>query len=222
MSGKNICPVKKEGKASLLEGSNDNAIRKCTLSKKGEMKPPAMSAFHLDCVAEAEENLWDGPFQVPHHLTELFHKSTEQFKPEDKYQVARLLLKYEKCFAKSPTDLGKFSINKHAINTGGATTIRQPMRRTPKQFEAEEEKHLRDQVESGVIRPSNSLWNSPTVLVGKKDGGVRWCIDYRELNDVTIKDSYPLHRINMCLVLPLLRQNVLYSRSQVGILAAGS
>jgi hypothetical protein len=55
-----------------LEGSNDYAIRKCTLSKKGEMKPPAMPEFHLDCVAEAEENLWDGAFQVPLEINRTF------------------------------------------------------------------------------------------------------------------------------------------------------
>ena len=50
--------------------------------------------------------------------------------------------------------------------------------------------------EAGVIQPSNSPWASPIVLVRKKDGTYRCCVDYRELNAVTKPDSYPLPRID--------------------------
>ena len=54
-------------------------------------------------------------------------------------------------------------------------------------------------MEAGVIVPSKSPWASPVVLVRKKDCSVRWCIDYRKVNDVTIKDAYPLPKISQCL-----------------------
>ncbi|KAK3084611.1 hypothetical protein FSP39_016239 [Pinctada imbricata] len=73
------------------------------------------------------------------------------------------------------------------------------MRRTPMGFEKEEEAHLNKMLESGVIQPSNSEWASVPVLVRKKDGNMRWCIDYRKLNSVTVKDVYPLPLIEECM-----------------------
>ena len=49
---------------------------------------------------------------------------------------------------------------------------------------------------AGIIEPSSSAWSSPIVFVTKKDGSIRYCIDYRKLNEVSRKDSYPLPRID--------------------------
>ena len=77
--------------------------------------------------------------------------------------------------------------------------MRQPLRRTPQAFEGEEEEYIQEQVAAGVIQPSSLAWSSPIVTVRKKTGDVRVCIDYRKLNERTIKDAYPLPRIDMCL-----------------------
>ena len=51
----------------------------------------------------------------------------------------------------------------------------------------------------GIIEPLSSPWSSPVILVKKKDGTIRFCVDYRKVNGVTVKDSYPLPRIEDCL-----------------------
>ena len=55
--------------------------------------------------------------------------------------------------------------------------------------------HVNDMLQAGAIRPSSSPWCNAVVLVWKKDGGLRFCIDFRKLNARTKKDSYPLPHI---------------------------
>ena len=60
---------------------------------------------------------------------------------------------------------------------------------------AELKEQLQELLDKGYVRPSSSPWGAPVIFVPKKDGTQRMCIDYRALNDVTIKNKYPLPRI---------------------------
>ena len=137
--------------------------------------------------------------EMPKHLKDLFSESSPNLVHKEKIKLANLLIKYQDSFAKSRTEYGKCSVLKHRIDTAEAAPVRQPLRRTPQAFEKEEEKYIQEQLEAGVIQPSSSAWSSPIVMVRKKTGDVRVCIDYRKLNERTIKDAYPLPRIDMCL-----------------------
>lgn len=83
----------------------------------------------------------------------------------------------------------------HRINTGSA----QPIRQKPYRVSPAEREIISEQVEmltKGVIQESSSPWAAPVILVKKKDGTWRFCVDYRRLNNVTKKDVYPLPRID--------------------------
>ncbi|GKD80049.1 putative reverse transcriptase domain-containing protein, partial [Tanacetum coccineum] len=75
-----------------------------------------------------------------------------------------------------------------------------PVARAPYRLAPSELKELADQLqellEKGFIRPSSSPWGAPVLFVKKKDGSFRMCIDYRELNKLTVKNQYPLLRID--------------------------
>ena len=81
------------------------------------------------------------------------------------------------------------------IKTGDAHPIKQRPYRLPLTKRAVVEKEIDDMLNKGIIRPSYSPWASPITLVPKPDGSIRFCVDYRKLNAVTVEDSHPLPHI---------------------------
>ena len=92
--------------------------------------------------------------------------------------------------------MGRTTLVQHAINTGNAKPIRQPPSRLPFQQRQAVRELVSDMLKHGVVEPSNGPWSSPIVLVKKKDGTTRFCVDFRKVNDLTKKDAHPLPRID--------------------------
>ena len=111
-------------------------------------------------------------------------------------EVRHLLLRNREVFATKGKPLGRTDLVKHEIVTGDQAPIKQAVRRPPFHLRQEANDEVQKMLREGVIEPSCSPWASPVVLVRKKDGGLRYCLDYRKLNAVTRKDSYPLPRID--------------------------
>ena len=122
--------------------------------------------------------------------------SSEQLTEEESQTVAGLLHRHKDVFSLSEQDLGRTNLVTHNIDTGDARPIKQHPRRTSPSKHAEIERQVEDLLQRGIVKKSNSPWSSPVVLVTKKDGSQRFCVDYRQVNAVTVKDAYPLPRID--------------------------
>lgn len=128
----------------------------------------------------------------------VFEESKTYLQPDEQIKVAHLLNKYQHVFSKTKSDLGKTGLVKHTINTGLAPPIKQHPRKLPQVVQEEVNKEVDRLLEENIIEKSNGPWASPIVPVKKPDGSLRLAIDYRKLNAVTLKDSYPLPRIQDC------------------------
>ena len=133
---------------------------------------------------------------LPEYLRCMVADLHESLTPIEAYQLVQILLKHEKVFQHPDRPLGRSDIVQHSIDVQGHRPLKQPPRRLPYHKLEIVKAELDKMIKSGVIRDSTSPWASPIVLVTKKDGTTRFCIDYRRLNDVTRKDAFPLPRID--------------------------
>ena len=111
-------------------------------------------------------------------------------------ELKQFLKDNEDMFANDLDELGRTNFVQHTINTGNAEPIRHTLKQRPKVENEFIENEVRRMLKYGLIRPSDSPWAARVVLVAKKNGKLRFCLDYRELNSVTRKDAYPLPRID--------------------------
>ena len=115
----------------------------------------------------------------------------------DRQDVLNLLREFSPMWS---GELGTVKATQHRIDLiDGAKPVYQPPYKagpTARQIEKEEVQRM---LAAGVIEPSMAEWASPVVLVPKPDGSKRFCIDYRRLNALTIRDSYPIPRMDECI-----------------------
>jgi len=133
------------------------------------------------------------------HLSTLMEGVDERVSKEQRVELIKILREYSDVFSKGELDLGETWLATHQIDTGDARPMRQTLRRQPCHLLDKIDEHVGKMVEAGQIEPSCSPCTSNIVVVSKKDGSLRFCVDYRKLNSVTRRDAYPLPRIDSCL-----------------------
>ena len=120
--------------------------------------------------------------------------------PENLQHEAKEMLKRNaRVFSKDDMDMGRTNLVRHQIKLTDPVPFKEAYRRIPPQMYDEVKAHIQEMLDLGAIRPSNSPWASAIVLVRKKDGRLRFCIDSRKLNNRTVKDAYSLPRIESIL-----------------------
>ena len=110
---------------------------------------------------------------IPEHIKDMFDRASARVGEDEAVALKLLLIKYRGVFAER--------VGRHLLLRG------------------RRKKHLKKLLDAGIISRGVSEWASPTVLVRKRDGTVRYCIDLRKVNEVTVKDRYPLAKISECI-----------------------
>lgn len=116
----------------------------------------------------------DSNKEVPREIVELLHNSEDLFE--------------------EPTDLppSRRGFDHHIPLLEGSQPVNKRPYRYPSYHKTAIEKMIQEMLDKGIIQPSSSPYSAPVVLVGKKDGSWRLCVDYRELNSQTIKNKFPI------------------------------
>lgn len=116
--------------------------------------------------------------------------------PEQKQLFRGILVAHQGAFAASEFDLGCTNLTSHRIVTTDNIPVTAPYRRVPPHELQTLKEHLQKLLEAGVIQESNSPYSAPVVIVHKRRGGIRLCVDYRALNAKSIRAAHPLPRID--------------------------
>ena len=150
-----------------------------------------VATFELNATEKIEEPS-NYEQREKHDYSQLPDLSDSILSTDDKVKFRDLFVKYRDVFALSDSELGRTSLVQHVIDTGDATPIKQMPYRTSPEGKQEIDRQVNNMLERGIIQESVSAWSSPVVLVKKKDGSMRFCVDYRKLNKVAKKDRFPL------------------------------
>ena len=118
---------------------------------------------------------------------------------EAKKEFREILLRFPVVCSQGEDGLGRASAVQHRINTGNHRPFRQTLLRHPNANLDIIDAHTDSMLQAGLVEPAQSEWASNVVLVRQSDSSRRFCVDYRQLNERTVKDSYPLPRIEVCL-----------------------
>ena len=171
-------------------------------------------AIQITNIAPREVILYQGSqvadFYVGHRVMQIGSRSCESRQSNErpsvdltgtdltqsqKQKLENLIWEFRSLFVTEGGPTGRTSKVKHAIITNGLP-VREPIRRIPHALQETVKLEVKKMLKDGVIRESNSPWSSPIVMIKKKDGSWRFCVDFRKVNSMTQKDAYPLPRID--------------------------
>ena len=157
--------------------------------------PPRAIICELQPVAVDVTYQVSGSEKSNETMTDTMNIETDGLTNDELKSIKELLKNHEDIFSTGETDIGHCTFFKHEINLTDDRPFKQRHRRIPPAMIDEVRAHIEQLASSGIIRPSHSPFASNVVLVRKKDNKLRMCVDYRQLNNRTVKDSYALPRI---------------------------
>jgi hypothetical protein len=192
------------GQNSLPE-SNDGTLLTVTCKINDEqfsfIGEPKLSDYNCSALIQKLNAFVAASNDVGVNSEHLIHPSNVQARIEDvnseiyRNMINDLVTKNKDVIANKLCELGKAYGIKHRINTTGKVVYKRPRSQARANLETIDEE-VDEMLKYEIIRPSSSPYSSPPHLTDKKDGGKRYCIDFRDLNTETIKDKFPIPNID--------------------------
>ena len=133
------------------------------------------------------------------HLRSVIEGFTPNLTIEEKVKATEFVRSYADLFSKSEFDIGRMGLIKHTIDAGEHKPFKKQFRRHPWAHQKIIDQHVNKMLASRAISPTVSPWASNFLLVKKSSGKLQFCVNFQQLNNLTVKDSYPLPRIDSCL-----------------------
>ena len=180
-----------------LHNLSAHAVEVPTKMVVGQIVPANQVPLMVHPTRTATETYY--PAQKGWVLEALDLQGLKEWPESEQKQARELLLKWEHLFAHSDLDLGKTALTKHKITLTNQMPFKEHYRCMPPHMYDDVRAHIQKMLDIGTIHQLHSLWASAVVLVQKKDGGLRFCIDLRKLNNQTVKDAYSLPWIDKTL-----------------------
>ena len=126
-----------------------------------------------------------------------FNFTNKNLSEKENEQLQNFLIQNKNVFSTSLANIGKTNLYQHRIETfPNAPPVRRPFYRQPPHLKAETDRQVNDMLQQRILQPSTSEYNSPVVLVRKKDNTWRFAMDYRQLNKITVPISHPIPRLD--------------------------
>ena len=138
-----------------------------------------------------------GMKDVPEHTRDVLDEETlSELSAEQTHKVCETILDYPEGFVVPGGKTGRTEVADHGVDVQGNSPSKQRYKPWPLAKQQAADEQVRKMLDDDIIEPSDSPWASPAVLVTKRDGSIRFCVDYRRVNSLTKKDAYPLPRID--------------------------
>lgn len=176
-----------QGMSSVLVERLPNKLMRPKLVKAGTLLGcvSTLVDFHVNASAAAVSPPWS----EESILNEI---GLNELSADEHQSVLAMLKSRSAAFSRGDEDIGCAGVTQHKIELTDSTPIRQKPRRFPEPVVKEIERQCDELKQLDIIEYSKSPWSSPVVPVKKKDGSLRLCIDYRQLNKVTRADRFPM------------------------------
>ena len=155
-------------------------------AKSTDLVPDAMINCDINRYPQgsAEQNVNEAQ-DLPENLKKMYEDNILELLSEEKQQFKNVLIEFSDVSSKNDFDLECLSGVEHNINTYDEILHAEKFRRVPLQFQNAEQEYIEKLLQQGLIYPSVSEWSAASVIVRKKTGELRYCIDYRALNSKT-------------------------------------